>query len=70
MRIYLGMSLLGKKRIGFVLQNEPKNRGVERWEKRRKRGFTHKRTQFARPCRAPDGFEMGVFEAEGGVRLR
>ena len=51
MRIYVGMNALGKKRIGFVLQSEPKlpyraaTNGVETGLK--EGDWRHKRTQFA-----------------------
>ena len=47
MRKYFGVNLLGKIRVGFVLQKRAKKRGKSTVKSARKMFFTHKRTQFA-----------------------
>ena len=49
MLMYLGMNVLGKIGIGFVLQKRGKKREINAGKQRREGGFAHERTQIGAP---------------------
>jgi hypothetical protein len=60
MRKYLGMNMLEKIRVGFVLQKRGKKRGINAGKQRREGGFWHERTQNEPSFAAQKGKTLAI----------